>query len=951
MSVVFGQGELGEIIGGRRRYRLTWDDLLWAARMLIGEAGTNASTNEGAAVLWCMASRLVALNSTSYTRLIQAYSQPINPKWMAEGEFCRVGGRFNGTTHCAPNKLERRARYQNTTWEEIPGDVQDLVFRWATGQVDNPIPRATHFAVPRVASRGRGIEGLRAREGQDGQLMLIWDTHGRGEDSLEFTGNAFYTTRRSRTWEDRYVRIYFDSERREASDSNVEAVGQQTRPFGQGGERRQQGNSQAVTLTPPPNDNFERTSLLTSDRTSPPSIQYPYFHADSKYEDPSAQQKLSAKESEAMLMVNADRFYRQVMALKRRTNLEMTQMVPILMITAEDDEGGIVNLNEVIFSVSPHDRSYYDEPDIFPDRPIASLEGFEVTVQEPSVGGITGITMGTLKIVVHNPELITRSHPVGKYIAYMMSQGFVMRIRYGLEGAYDLSEDHRTAFQWREEDFFVSQYNLTIADNKTTNISISVMPATQRLMNQIRLGQSIPVAELGSIKASDIDNIIEQVSAGGSAGNQQSQQTQELRRRLSRFQLQLNSARESPGVGLEARVSGSFGFQLHAALTNREIFNGSDSISPVPVANMVEALQSIQGVLLTRRFQNVIQKNCYRYTHRDLSINAINVGPLLSEIVKPEIDYIFGVVTRNQIEIGEKFSVDERPRKRFEGNSRETVKLVFGNFNSRAGQWANKPISTFPINAETVFGHLRQRRNVGEFSSTVNDFISVVNRLVNEQENYDADTSQGSEEVRLRLEKPRIKYAIYPDPTDETAWVMYVYDDKIPTVRIREALDSLSTDRVPTTAEIKKMLEQNKIPWFEMGEEGAIIKSFNGSTQSDDMLASHNMIMANRQQRTVRDFDAAVSWPVGISREFAASTHMTPQQVIRSVNYVAPIRVSVQSLILPTAYFAGPIFVFFPIRTFSGIYQIQQIRHDIKGSPLTNLNLQINLSVFNQIAL
>lgn len=952
--VTFGQGELGFIVGGRRRYQITWDDLLWAARMLVGEAGRNAGSNEGAAVLWCMASRLVQLNRTSFTGLIQAYSQPINPKWAEDGEFCQVGGRYNGRDECSPERLERRRRYQTMAWEDIPSDVQDLVYKWATAQVNNPIPRATHFAVPRVASRSRGVEGLRARQGQDGNLNLVWDTLNRDEDSVAGNGNAFYSTEKSRTWEDRFVKVYLDAERREASDSNVEAVGRETRPLASSGSR--QGESpQATTLEPPPNDIFERTSTITSDRTEPPDTQYAYLQVDGEYTDVNAQEMLSARDTELIARNSADRFLQQVNSLRLQSGVQMTQMVPVIQIFAEDDEGGVVNLNEIIFSVSPHDRSFSDEFEVFPDRPLASLESFEITVQEPSVGGVTGISMGTLSMKVHNPEMVTRSHPIGKYIAYMMSQGFVMRIRYGMEGAFDSTIlNVQQAFQWKEEDFFVTEYRITINNDKTMSLSVKLMPATQRLLNQIHIGQSIPVAQLGTLKTSDIDNIVGQVAS--SDPNVSQDQVAELRRRLSRFNLQLNAASGSAGVGLEERGNGTFGLAMHAALTNEEIFSREEGIHSVPVPNMVEALQGIQGVLLTRRFENILQKNCYRSTHRDISFNAVNVGPLVYEIVKPEIDYVFGTVTRNQIEIGEKFSVDDRPARTGQRTARSNVKLIFGNFNARAGQWAGKAISSFPVNVEAVFSHLRRQRDVGQFSSTVNEFFGQIRRLVQQDENYDAESGQGSEEVRYRIEKPSIKYVIYPDLTDASSWIMYVYDDKVPVVRLREALDALATESggrsVPSKEQVKRILKENGIPWIEMGEENAFIKQFSADTISDDLLASHNMVSTSRQQRTIRDMDATEHWPAGISREFVASTQMIPQQIIRRNSYVAPIRVSVTSMVLPTAYYMAPIFVFFPVRTFSGVYIVSEVRHDIKAQgAITNLNLIINISVYNQIAL
>lgn len=948
MSVVFGSGELGQIIGGSTRIQLTWDDLLWAARMITGECGVEASSVHGAAVLWCMASRMIQSRSRSYTRLIQAYSQPINPRWRADGDFCRIGGRYHDRDECSPARLEARERLSTLSWDQISSDVQDLVYKWATGQINNPVPKAVHFAVPAVTTSG----ARRNQTGGDGNWQFVWDSKGRTSiDPVARGGNVFVSTNRSREWTDRFVKLSFLD--REASDSNVAevaAVAGATRASG-GGERSRPLAEAALEREPPPNNILDRTSEITSDRLNPPTDpQYDYAQAFSDYQDPRASSMLSQEETERVLKINSSRFKEQVDSLKSSSNLEMTSVVPILQITTERDEGGIINLNEEIFSRSPIE-TYSENQDLqFPERPIASLVSFEVTVQEPSVGGVTGIQMGTLHIKVHNCDAVTRSHPLGKYIAYMMSQGFVIRVKYGVEGfSYSGTDRQKKAFQWKEEDFFVTQYDCTIHNDKTMDLTISVMPATNRLMNQLKIGQSIPVSSLGTITSNDINDIVNQVASNDPESTES--EVQELRRRLTLFVNQLNSARESPAVGFEERADGTLGSQFHAALTNREIFESDEAISSVPVNNMVEALQTIQAVLLTRRFETILRNDCYRYTHRSVSRNVVDIGPLIFNIVKPEIDYIFATVARNQIEIGEKFSVDSSESPPEENtNPRSRVKLIFGNFNANAGQWANKPISTFPINVETIFSHLRQVRSVGDFSSTVNAFISQINRSVHELENYDADTS-GGEEIRYRIQTGEIKYNIYPDPTDSSSWIMYVFDNKVSTVLLRNAFDALSSENPPTRDQVKEMLENNGIPWVEMGGENSILKEINARTQTDDILAAHNIIAGNRSSSNVRDMDASVDIPAGISRDFFSSAQMRPQNIIRSAQYVAPIQVSVVSMVLPTANYMGPIFIFSPIRTHSGIYLISQIRHDIKQQGASsNFNLIINTSLYNNIA-
>lgn len=963
MPITFGQGELGTIEGGSKRYQLIWEDLLWAARMIEGECGARQAAGvHGEAVLWCMASRFVATAAVTYRGLCLAYSQPINPIWRRDGEKCRVGGTYHGTARCSPGALDTRDRLMAKPWEEFSDGIQNTVYNWATARTANPIPRAVHFAQPGVCRSGinRAIANGRNRT-SDAGWEFVWDSTGRVEIAERGSGNCFLSTNRSRSWEQNFAKIRHEN--RVASDSVT--VVTEAAPESQGGAaERPPLDQNGTTLSIPPNlTPTERTPSITSDRTAPPNNEHPYLVVRTAQEDTQAQRVLTEEEEESLLFINSTRFKDQASSLRNRTNIEFTQVLPVVMILAEDEDGTIVNLNEKIFSASPLEIPRVAGLEAFSDRALASIESFEVTVQQPSVGGVTGITIGNLSIKIHNPELATREHPTGKFLAYFMSQGFVVRIRYGINGGNYLSNpEAEKSFQWKEEDFFVSHYNVTLNNDKTASLKVSLMPATQRLLNQIKIGQSLPVSTLGSISTADIDSIISNVTLGEAADEQQVQQ---LRNRLTSFSEQLNSSAMSPGVGLEeGRISGSFGFRLHAAISNREVFDSGDALNSIPVSNFVEGVQSIQNILLTRRFQQLLENDCYQITSRVVNRNVINVGPLISGIVKPEIDFTFGIVTRNQIEIGEKFSSDSSGETA--ENTRSNVVLIFGKFNSRCGNLANKPISTFPVNVETMFAHLRTQRNVGEFSSTVNAFMAMIVRNIAEAENYEAesttpDAGHGANRPRssarqMRLEIPAVKYVIYPSPNNNTDWIMYVYDSKLPVVQIRESIDSLnervSTGDIPTRNDVKEILSQNGIAWIEMGEEGNFIKSISAASEADDMLASHNMMMGNRVSTTIHDMDQSPEWPTGISRDFLASTNMNPQSVIRNVQYVPPVRVSVSSFVLPTAYLFAPIFVFFPIRTFSGIYLVTEVRHDIKnGAALTNLNLQLNLSVYNLMAL
>lgn len=127
-------------------YALTPNDKLWAARMIAGEGG------DPTAVLWTMASRFALLRNTygTFTSLLRAYSQPINPAWSREGAFCRPGSEAHATAACAESLLARRSRVSALSLAQLVREGA-VVERWARGEFLNPVPRAVHFASPGVA--------------------------------------------------------------------------------------------------------------------------------------------------------------------------------------------------------------------------------------------------------------------------------------------------------------------------------------------------------------------------------------------------------------------------------------------------------------------------------------------------------------------------------------------------------------------------------------------------------------------------------------------------------------------------------------------------------------------------------------------------------------------------------------------------------------------------------
>lgn len=132
-------------------YKFTLEDWLWAARMLSGEIISPREgwglpqVREGETILWTMLNYFYQMRdktfgrgpaSTSpphtYTRVIRAYSQPINPFWADKGE---------------PAVQAHRAKITNLTPEQVDPLVLDTVTRFMQGKISGiAFAGLVHFA-------------------------------------------------------------------------------------------------------------------------------------------------------------------------------------------------------------------------------------------------------------------------------------------------------------------------------------------------------------------------------------------------------------------------------------------------------------------------------------------------------------------------------------------------------------------------------------------------------------------------------------------------------------------------------------------------------------------------------------------------------------------------------------------------------------------------------------
>lgn len=153
-----------------RTYQLTGEDMLWAARMIVGEAGRGADKDDASAMLWAMMNRFMQYgNWYDYTELLRKFSQPINPIWYRDGKRCRPGGKYHGTKFCAENLLKRREEVSSLTGDEIPINIKTWVREFANGVLLMPVAW-TRTTKPRI--NNWGAHWLK-QENKQGQLVPI----------------------------------------------------------------------------------------------------------------------------------------------------------------------------------------------------------------------------------------------------------------------------------------------------------------------------------------------------------------------------------------------------------------------------------------------------------------------------------------------------------------------------------------------------------------------------------------------------------------------------------------------------------------------------------------------------------------------------------------------------------------------------------------------------------
>lgn len=101
--------------GPTRGYTLTDEDVLWLARALVGEAGEDCTREEAAYHFYCWLDRFLLMRNAwlldkwSFTSLLQAHSQPINPRWAVAGKGLCAEKDPDSNNECDAKRIAHRA--------------------------------------------------------------------------------------------------------------------------------------------------------------------------------------------------------------------------------------------------------------------------------------------------------------------------------------------------------------------------------------------------------------------------------------------------------------------------------------------------------------------------------------------------------------------------------------------------------------------------------------------------------------------------------------------------------------------------------------------------------------------------------------------------------------------------------------------------------------------------
>jgi hypothetical protein len=179
-------GRIVRADGQGTSYSITSDDALWAARMLVGEAG-GADDVDDAAVLWCMLNsytlRPVRQAYPTFHDFLRAYCTPLQPFLTSQGAIDRHRRLGTPMVEVQPGKwqLRRHVELQARPWTQLPAPARALVERVLRGQQPSPCGNATQFC-----STATYFQDANGRRPDDQELVTYTEDYARRNNQVWF---------------------------------------------------------------------------------------------------------------------------------------------------------------------------------------------------------------------------------------------------------------------------------------------------------------------------------------------------------------------------------------------------------------------------------------------------------------------------------------------------------------------------------------------------------------------------------------------------------------------------------------------------------------------------------------------------------------------------------------------------------------------------------------------
>lgn len=161
---------------------------IWLAKMIHGETRGNPTQEDADAMLWALVQRMGIWNFKSWSlrRMVQAYSQPVNPIWTRTGRKCRryYEPDFEGEIpdRCSETRVNLRERYIAMDWDDVDETARQAVLDFAAGRIDNHIVGAVGWFAP-------GTWRSRERNGSNDEDNMVFHA--------EIDGNVYFAMDRN----------------------------------------------------------------------------------------------------------------------------------------------------------------------------------------------------------------------------------------------------------------------------------------------------------------------------------------------------------------------------------------------------------------------------------------------------------------------------------------------------------------------------------------------------------------------------------------------------------------------------------------------------------------------------------------------------------------------------------------------------------------------------------